>query len=122
MIRARLSENGRFLVAPLCLAVAVLWFAVAVPEFATLGNLGNVLSQMWVLALLAVGQMFAIVTRGFDISVGSVAALSGTVAAMAANALGFWALPAGALEKIRRDTLGYVAGSRRFAAGLKQIG
>ena len=97
MIRARLSENGRFLVAPLCLAVAVLWFAVAVPEFATLGNLGNVLSQMWVLALLAVGQMFAIVTRGFDISVGSVAALSGTVAAMAANALGFWALPAGAL-------------------------
>lgn len=30
-------------------------------------------------------------------------------------------LPAGALEKIRSDTLGYVARSRRFAAGLKQI-
>ena len=94
---SRLSMSGRFLVAPACLLLAVLYFALAVPEFATLGNAGNVLAQMWVLALLAVGQMFAIVTRGFDISVGAVAALSSTAAALAANRFGFAALPLGAL-------------------------
>ena len=82
---SRLSMSGRFLVAPVCLLVTVVFFAFAVPDFLSVGNAGNVLSQMWVLTLLAVGQMFAIVTRGFDISVGAVAALSSTAAALAAN-------------------------------------
>lgn len=88
MTTLRLSSDGRFLVAPLCLVLAVLAFGAAVPDFASIANLGNILAQMWVLALLAVGQMFALLTRGFDISVGAVAALAGTVAALAANEFG----------------------------------
>jgi len=94
---SRLSTSGRFLVAPVCLTVAILAFGAAVPEFPTIANAGNVLAQMWVLTLLAVGQMFALLTRGFDISVGAVAALSSTVAALAANHWGLPALPLGAL-------------------------
>ena len=71
MTALRLSTDGRFFVAPLCLVLAALVFAVTIPEFATIANAGNILAQMWVLALLAVGQMFALLTRGFDISVGS---------------------------------------------------
>ncbi|MDQ0391415.1 ABC transporter permease [Labrys monachus] len=102
MIRASL---GRILVAPLCIAVAVAVFAAAAPDFVSGGNLANVAGQMWVLVLLAVGQMFAIASRGFDISVGVVAALAGTVAAIAANQFGFWALAAAPLVGIACGTL-----------------
>jgi ribose/xylose/arabinose/galactoside ABC-type transport system permease subunit len=85
---ARITGGRRFIVAPLCLAAAIVVFSFTAPEFLTPSNVTNIGTQMWVLALLAVGQMFAIVTRGFDISVGALAALSSTVAAMAANAMG----------------------------------
>lgn len=88
--------EARFGVAPACVAAAVALFAPTVPEFFTLDNILSVAVQMWMLALLAVGQTFAIVTRGFDISVGSVAALSSTVAALAMvqiGPLGFVAAP-----------------------------
>lgn len=85
--------HPRFLVAPACLGLALALFGATVPDFLSPGNAANVLSQMWVLGLLAVGQMFAIVTRGFDISVGATAALASTAAALGANALG----PAGLL-------------------------
>ena len=64
----------RVLVAPLCLLAACSLFALAVPGCLSTGNLVSMASQMWVLGLLATGQMFALVTRGFDISVGAVAA------------------------------------------------
>jgi ribose transport system permease protein len=90
---ANLFAGGRFLVAPICLIAAVACFAVMLPGFMTASNAVNILIQMWVLALLAVGEAFPMVTRGFDISVGTVAALSGTVAAIATNAFGIGALP-----------------------------
>jgi ribose transport system permease protein len=93
----RLATDGRFLVAPLCLVIAAVVFALLIPEFATFANAGNVLAQMWVLALLAVGQMFALLARGFDISVGAVAALASTVAALAMNQFGPAGLVFGAL-------------------------
>ncbi|MDB5512977.1 MAG: rbsC 7 [Enterovirga sp.] len=80
--------SPRLLVAPLAILVAAAAFGAAVPGFAAGGNLLNMASQMWVLALLAAGQTFALATRGFDISVGAVAALAGVAAAWAANTLG----------------------------------
>lgn len=89
----RSGDSGtRFLVAPLCIAAAVALFGVATPGFLTFENALSIAGQIWILALLAVGQMFAIAVRGFDISVGAVAALSGTLGAMAANAFGLPAL------------------------------
>lgn len=88
-----LSDSGaRFLVAPASILVAMVLFGLATPGFLTLDNGLSIAGQIWILALLAVGQMFAITVRGFDISVGAVAALSGTLGAMAANAFGLPAL------------------------------
>lgn len=87
------GENGaRFLVAPSSILVAAVLFGLATPGFLTLDNGLSIAGQIWILALLSVGQMFAISVRGFDISVGAVAALSGTLGAMAANAFGLPAL------------------------------
>ncbi len=78
----------RLLVAPAGILVAGLVFAAIAPGFLSLGNAGSIAGQGWVLVLLATGQMFALAARGFDISVGAIAALAGTLAAMAANSFG----------------------------------
>lgn len=78
--------NSRFLVAPACLIAAVALFSLLSPSFLTWSNAASVLAQASILALLSVGQMFAIATRGFDLSVGANAALASAVAAIAANA------------------------------------
>ena len=45
-------------------------------------NLGNILVQSSIMAVIAIGMTFVIVGGGFDLSVGSTAALAGCVAAM----------------------------------------
>lgn len=52
-----------------------------VPRFATIGNFKNVLIQIAINALIATGMTFVILSDGIDLSVGSVAALSGIAAA-----------------------------------------
>ena len=49
--------------------------------FLTSRNIGNVFSQTAVIAVLALGQLLVIVTRGIDLSVGSTVALSSVVGA-----------------------------------------
>jgi ribose transport system permease protein len=51
--------------------------------FLTTRNAGNVLAQTAVIALLAVGQLLVILTRGIDLSVGSTIALASVVGALA---------------------------------------
>ncbi len=51
------------------------------PAFLTTGNLLNVLRQAAPIFVLAVGQMLVILARGIDLSMDSVAALSGVVVA-----------------------------------------
>lgn len=58
-------------------------------DFLEPGNLTNVLRQITVNAIMAVGQTFVIITAGIDLSVGSLIALTGVVMAQAANALPF---------------------------------
>ena len=53
------------------------------------GNITNVLRQITVNAIMAVGQTFVIITAGIDLSVGSLIALTGVVMAQIANALPF---------------------------------
>jgi ribose transport system permease protein len=52
------------------------------PVFLTTGNAGNVLAQTAVIALLAIGQLLVILTRGIDLSVGSTLALAAVVGAL----------------------------------------
>jgi len=51
------------------------------PYFLTVGNLSNVMLQISINGILAVGMTFVILAAGIDLSVGSVLAFSGMVAA-----------------------------------------
>jgi ribose transport system permease protein len=58
------------------------------PYFLTLSNLLNIAEQTSIIAIVAVGMTFVIITAGIDLSVGSVLALSGvTLASMLHGAL-----------------------------------
>lgn len=57
-------------------------FAFIAPAFFTLDNLINVALSIAVIGILAVGMTFVILTGGIDLSIGSVVALAGVVAAM----------------------------------------
>src|SRR5690606_8220203 len=66
----------------LIIFVALFTFAsISYEHFFTTLNIFNVLKQASILGLLATGMTFVIITRGIDISVGSVLALSGVLAA-----------------------------------------
>ncbi len=74
----------------LMLLIVVVAAGVLSPVFFTTRNLGNVLSQTAVIAVLALAQLLVIVTRGIDLSVGSNLALSAV-----AGALVFGTVPSG---------------------------
>lgn len=63
------------------LILILLMFTAFSPRFATVSNGQTILELASVLALLAIGQTFVILTGGIDLSVGSVVALCGVVAA-----------------------------------------
>lgn len=61
------------------LVVLCVVLSIAEPAFRSFGNLINILQQVTVYAVLALGVNLVIFTGGIDISVGSVVALSGIV-------------------------------------------
>jgi ribose transport system permease protein len=62
----------------------VLW--ALTPHFMTVSNLLNVAEQAAIIAIVAVGMTFVIITGGIDLSVGSVLAFAGVVMASALHA------------------------------------
>ncbi len=72
-----LADNGA-LVGLVVICVALF---IATPNFLTSGNLLNVGIQAAVIAILAFGMTFVIVTAGIDLAVGSMAALGAMAAA-----------------------------------------
>lgn len=78
----------------LILALFVVLASVVSPNFLTLGNLGNLLSQSALLGLLAVAQFLVVVSGGFDLSVAGVMALSSLVLA---SSISIGVLPASLL-------------------------
>jgi D-xylose transport system permease protein len=68
------------------LALVAIWifFALRTEDalFLRPGNLANLLKQMSVTGVLAVGMLFVIIARQIDLSVGSVVGLAGGIAAM----------------------------------------
>lgn len=69
-------------VLPLLLAVAVIVFSLLSPNFLTGQNLLNVARQSTFLAMVAMGQMLALLTGGFDLSVGKTLAITSVVGAL----------------------------------------
>jgi simple sugar transport system permease protein/ribose transport system permease protein len=64
------------------LVLLVVASAVVTPHFATASNLWNVLLQVSTVVLAAVGMTLVIATGGIDLSVGSVMAVAGAIAAV----------------------------------------
>ncbi|HEY0376681.1 MAG TPA: ABC transporter permease [Pyrinomonadaceae bacterium] len=76
-------------------------FAVIAPQFFSVNNLINVALGIAITGIMAVGMTAVILTGGIDLSVGSVAALSGVVAAMiAADGGGTGAVLGGAIAAL----------------------
>ena len=61
------------------LIVLVGFFSIASPSFATLDNLENILQQVSITAIIAVGLTFVILTAEIDLSVGAIANAIGIV-------------------------------------------
>ena len=67
------------------LAVLMAVFAVLEPRFLSPLNLFNVMRQVSIVGLLAIGMTFVILTAGIDLSIGSLLAFAGLVAAAVAK-------------------------------------
>jgi ribose transport system permease protein len=67
----------------LMLVILMAALAILEPVFLSPRNIGNVMAQSSVICVLAMGQLLVIVTRGVDLSVGAVVALSSVVGALA---------------------------------------
>lgn len=63
------------------LIVLCVIISIAAPRFLNINNILNVLTQVSVNAILAIGMSFVILTGGIDLSVGSTLALTGAIAA-----------------------------------------
>lgn len=74
-------------VLPVLLVAAVVTFALLSDQFLTQQNLVNLLRQSVYLILASLGQMLALVTGGFDLSIGTTLALASVAGAMTMGAL-----------------------------------
>ena len=89
----KISESGALLllkklfvklgILPFLLIIAIILFALMSDNFLTGRNLMNVLRQSVYLIIVSMGQMFALLTGGFDLSVGTTLAVSSVVGALA---------------------------------------
>jgi ribose transport system permease protein len=78
-LRERFSGAISQLAAAGALIVVFVFLSFASPVFLTVDNLFNIGSQTAVVAVIAIGMTLVIITAGIDLSVGSVAALSGVI-------------------------------------------
>ncbi|MER9050473.1 ABC transporter permease [Mesorhizobium sp. M0923] len=85
--RPKRNYNALFGLTLLALLV-LLWIilSVATPSFASANNISNLLRQGSMIAILAVGQTFVIITGGIDLSVGAVVGFATVIVAMLINA------------------------------------
>jgi ribose transport system permease protein len=69
-------------VLPIVLVLSYIGFGMVEPQFHSLANLVNILTQSSYLILLATAQMVVLITRGFDLSVGTVISMIGVASAL----------------------------------------
>lgn len=83
LISGRGSQMRRVLVQAMGIgvfySVVLVYFSVKIPDFFTTDNLSGVLSTSAALGLVTIGQAYAIVSGGFDLSVGGVVPLAAVV-------------------------------------------
>jgi len=82
-LRRRLSVVGQDLGLVAVLILLVVVFSIASPHFLNLSNLTNVLRSVSIIGTMAAIMTLVLVAGALDLSIGSIAALSGVVSAMA---------------------------------------
>ncbi len=85
--RPGLPPLARFGV-PIALAAMAVAGSILIPGFASAANLTTILLHASINAILALGATFVIVTAGIDLSVGSIVALGGVLAAKTLTSAG----------------------------------
>jgi ribose/xylose/arabinose/galactoside ABC-type transport system permease subunit len=103
---ALIARTGIYWLLLLLLAAAL----VAIPEFRTAENLGNVLTQSAPLGVLAVGQTIVIIAGLIDLSVGQLAGLAVVLVCALADGQSAWTLPVVLLALILGAGVGAVNG------------
>lgn len=80
-LKTYVAQHGRQFgtLVGLLVLCAVMW--ILTPHFLTISNLLNIAEQTAIIAIIAAGMTFVILTAGIDLSVGSVLAFSGVVMA-----------------------------------------
>ena len=93
--RERIASLLQAYGAAVVLVILLVVGAVSFPTFLTFNNLTNILTQSSFPLIVAIGMTFVILTGGIDLSVGSVFALGGVLAAEGANygTVGAFVLP-----------------------------
>jgi ribose transport system permease protein len=99
----------RYSVFLILLGIALI-FALGSDQFLTIANLTNVALQTSIIAIVAIGMTFTILTAGIDLSVGSVMALGGALAAGFFVRQGLGTFPAIALALLAGALVGAVNG------------
>ncbi|SHK36391.1 monosaccharide ABC transporter membrane protein, CUT2 family [Clostridium cavendishii DSM 21758] len=84
-INLKTMEKYKSLIALIVLCVGI---SIITPSFLTFANITNVLTQVSVNAIIAVGMTFVILTGGIDLSVGSTLAITGAIAASIVKSTG----------------------------------
>ena len=108
MLRSQMRNIAPFLTL-ICL---IGFFAAASPSFATLDNLGNILTQVSVTGIIAVGLTFVILCAEIDLSIASIANVTGIAVAYFTHA--------GILREHRQHADAGLGGDPAGAAALRR--
>ncbi len=81
-LKTLITRNLRYLMLALIILLLILVFSLITPSFLQFANIMNIIRQTSVLAIIAIGMTFIILTGGIDLSVGSNIAFSGAILAL----------------------------------------
>jgi inositol transport system permease protein len=73
---------------PLFLVLLIVFFAAENPRFLSMRNVSNILTEVSIYGIIAVGMTFVILTAGVDLAVGSLLAFAGMAGAYVMKAIG----------------------------------
>ena len=85
---SRILSGQLIWISLILVAMVATFAALAGSSFASVPNARNIATEACILMVMAIGQLFVIVTGGIDLSVGAVLVFSGVVACLVMNALG----------------------------------
>ncbi len=84
----KLKQISSNLMLPIFIVIMAVGTSIVEPKFASMDNLRNLATQMMPLLILAVGQAFAIISGGLDLSLAAVLSLAGVLGVLAMEQYG----------------------------------